>query len=172
MIRQRSRPSLTARFLAGGLALAPGALCAQTVPEYGEFACRALACSTLVPSKSVDNMSTNDCGYRNGNEWWVDYVAGSLLWTNEPLHKRITVALFDDGALMVLRAHLLADCFAPCYFRKHSFGVGILCVDPRTRLRAVLIFQPAVWIADLPPVVIIHHVCDSGFGGCYRSRAC
>ena len=98
MIRQRSRPSLTARFLAGGLALAPGALCAQTVPEYGEFACRALACSTLVPSKSVDNMSTNDCGYRNGNEWWVDYVAGSLLWSNEPLHKRITVALFDDGA--------------------------------------------------------------------------
>jgi hypothetical protein len=71
---------------------------AQTPPEYGEFACRAPACSTLIPAKSVDDKSTNDCGYRNGNEWWVDHVAGSLLWNDKPPHKRITVALFDDGA--------------------------------------------------------------------------
>ena len=89
---------LSRPFFAGICLLACAAVPAQAPPEYGEFACRALACSNLVPAKSVDDMSTSDCGYRNGNEWWVDYVAGSLLWSDKPLHKRITVALFDDGA--------------------------------------------------------------------------
>jgi subtilisin family serine protease len=105
----------------GFLALASGALFAQTppqplqapAPQYdesnagsdarpaadaGEFACRALACSTLIPGKPVEDPSTNDCGYRNGNEWWVDYVAGSLAWSSQPSRRRTTVALFDDGA--------------------------------------------------------------------------
>jgi subtilisin family serine protease len=71
---------------------------APSAPAYGEFACRPLACSTLVPAKSVDDNTTNDCGYRNGNEWWLDYVAGSLAWNDQPSHNRVTVALFDDGA--------------------------------------------------------------------------
>src|SRR5689334_3678280 len=87
------------RFCIGCLALLPAAVCAQS----DEFACRALSCSTLVPSKSVDDKSTNDCGYRNGNQWWVDYVAGSLLWNEEPAgkstRKPVVVALFDDGVL-------------------------------------------------------------------------
>ncbi len=74
----------------------PAALCAQSADEY---ACRPLACSTLVPSKTVDDKSTTDCGYRNGNQWWVDYVAGSLLWSDEPPARHVVVALFDDGAL-------------------------------------------------------------------------
>ncbi len=87
----------------GWLALVPAVLCAQSaqdrsVEKYGEFACRPLSCSTLIPSKSVDDKSNNDCGYRNGNEWWVDYVAGSLLWSDKPPAKRVVVALFDDGA--------------------------------------------------------------------------
>ena len=77
----------------------PAVLWAQSASESGEFACRALACSSLIPSKTVDDKSTNDCGYRNGNEWWVDYVAGSLLWSDKPPARRVTVALFDDGAL-------------------------------------------------------------------------
>jgi hypothetical protein len=77
----------------------PAALCAQSAPEYGQFACKPLSCSTLLPSKHVDDPSTNDCGYRNGNEWWVDYVGGSLLWSDKPPEKRVVVALFDDGAL-------------------------------------------------------------------------
>ena len=98
------RPFPAARFFIGCLALVPAALCAQSAQaqsaqKYGEFACRPLACSTLIPSKAVDDKSTNDCGYRNGNEWWVDYVAGSLLWSDKPPEKRVVVALFDDGAL-------------------------------------------------------------------------
>jgi hypothetical protein len=91
-----------ARFILGCLALAPASLCAQTaqsVKQDGEFACKPLSCSTLVPSKLIDDKSTNDCGYRNGNEWWADYVAGSLLWNDKPPEKRVVVALFDDGAL-------------------------------------------------------------------------
>jgi subtilase family protein len=86
-----------AQFFIVWLACMPAVLCAQSTPP--EYACRPLACSTLVPSKTVDDMSTNDCGYRNGNEWWVDYVAGSLLWSDKPPEKRVVVALFDDGAL-------------------------------------------------------------------------
>jgi thermitase len=91
-----------ARFFIGCLALLPAAVCAQGAAQSvkrDEYACRPLSCSTLVPSKLVDDKSTNDCGYRNGNEWWVDSVAGSLLWNDEPLEKRVVVALFDDGAL-------------------------------------------------------------------------
>jgi hypothetical protein len=73
----------------------------ESGPAKDPFACRALACSTLVPAKHVDDPTTNDCGYHNGNAWWVDYVAGSLAWQNAPSdsssHTRITVALFDDG---------------------------------------------------------------------------
>jgi subtilisin family serine protease len=91
------------RAFARAAALALSALAAassfgQSAPTYGEFACKALACSSLVPAKSVDDESTNDCGYRNGNAWWLDYVAGSLAWSSPPSDKRITVALFDDGA--------------------------------------------------------------------------
>src|ERR1044072_7290592 len=86
-------------FFIGCLALVPAALCAQTAQEYGEYACKPLSCSSLVPAKPVDDKSTNDCGYRNGNEWWVDYVAGSLLWDDKPPAKRGAVAVFDDGAL-------------------------------------------------------------------------
>ncbi len=99
----RTLPHASAVAVAIALAaLAPGAAFAQepaqAVPEYGELACRPLACSTLVPARSVDDASTNDCGYRNGNQWWLDYVAGSLTWNAQPSYRRITVALFDDGA--------------------------------------------------------------------------
>ena len=92
----RAIPPPLAGFVIGCLALLPAALYAQSADEY---ACRPLRCSTLVPSKTVDDKSTDDCGYRNGNEWWVDYVAGSLLWNDKPPEKRVVVALFDDGAL-------------------------------------------------------------------------
>ena len=71
---------------------------AQGSAEPGEYACQALACSSLIPSASVDDASTNDCGYRNGNQWWVDYVAGSLAWDHGAPRKPVVVALFDDGA--------------------------------------------------------------------------
>jgi subtilisin len=88
------RPALIACSL-----LATGATHGQKASgEYGEFACRALACSTLVPARKVDDTATNDCGYRNGNSWWVDSVAGSLAWADSSAHAHITVALFDDGA--------------------------------------------------------------------------
>src|SRR5687768_5974214 len=86
------------------LALASGTLFAQSAPrneranEYGEFACRPLVCSSLIPAKTVDDAATQDCGYRNGNQWWVDSVAGSLTWNSQPESSRVTVAVFDDGA--------------------------------------------------------------------------
>lgn len=80
------------------VALASHTLAAQSVATSGDYACSALACSTLIPSASVDATSTNDCGYGNGNEWWVDYVAGSLLWGEAASRRPVTVALFDDGA--------------------------------------------------------------------------
>jgi subtilisin family serine protease len=70
---------------------------AETPSLTDSYACRALKCSTLIPAQSVDDPSTNDCGYRNGNEWWVDYVAGSLAWSDSGARQPITVALFDDG---------------------------------------------------------------------------
>jgi len=73
--------------------------CADGASDSSSYACRALTCSTLIPARSVDDPTTNDCGYRNGNEWWVDYVAGSLAWdTSDRSREPVTVALFDDGA--------------------------------------------------------------------------
>jgi hypothetical protein len=61
--------------------LAPLAAGAQSdaAPDPAEsFACRPQSCSTLIPAASVDAPQDNDCAYRNGNEWWLDYVAGSI----------------------------------------------------------------------------------------------
>jgi subtilisin family serine protease len=60
------------------------------------YACQALSCSTLIPDSRIDDPSTNDCGYRKGNQWWLDHVAGSLAWGE--VRAPITVAMFDDGA--------------------------------------------------------------------------
>ena len=62
------------------------------------FPCEPLTCSTLLPATPVDDATTNDCAYRAGNLWWVDYVAGSLAWSESARTKPITVAVFDDGA--------------------------------------------------------------------------
>jgi subtilisin family serine protease len=64
------------------------------------FACRPQSCSTLVPASAVDDPGDNDCAYRNGNEWWLDYVAGSLAWSSKPRKHPIIVAIFDDGAAL------------------------------------------------------------------------
>jgi subtilisin family serine protease len=66
--------------------------------EQTEFQCRPLTCSTLLPSTTVDDPATNDCAYRAGNLWWVDYVAGSLAWSDHKVAKPVIVAVFDDGA--------------------------------------------------------------------------
>src|SRR5262249_15655729 len=66
--------------------------------EQTEFQCRPLTCSTLSPSPSVDDATTNDCAYRAGNLWWVDYVAGSLAWSDQKPVKPVIVTIFDDGA--------------------------------------------------------------------------
>src|ERR1700739_3997208 len=74
-------------------ALQPGA-------HQSPFQCQPLTCSTLLPSPPEDP-ATNDCAYRAGNLWWVDYVAGSLAWnrsqSDSAQRKPVTVALFDDG---------------------------------------------------------------------------
>ena len=62
------------------------------------FPCQPLACSSLTPRLSIDDPKTNDCAYRVGNLWWVDYVAGSLAWSEGGGVKPVTVAIFDDGA--------------------------------------------------------------------------
>jgi subtilisin family serine protease len=64
--------------------------------QADSYACQTLSCSTLIPESATDDSSTNDCGYRKGNQWWVDHVAGSLAWGEE--RAPITVAMFDDGA--------------------------------------------------------------------------
>ena len=61
------------------------------------FPCKPLVCSTLIPTLTVDDPGTNDCAYRAGNLWWVDYVAGSLAWSEHERVNPITVAVFDDG---------------------------------------------------------------------------
>ncbi len=66
--------------------------------EQTPFQCRPVTCSTLTPSPSVDDANTNDCAYRAGNLWWVDYVAGSLAWSDRKAVKPVIVAIFDDGA--------------------------------------------------------------------------
>jgi subtilisin family serine protease len=81
--------------------LAPFAAGAQSGPAAdlaASFPCRPQSCSTLIPAASVDDPEDNDCAYRNGNEWWLDYVAGSLAWSKHPRKDPITVAVFDDGA--------------------------------------------------------------------------
>src|ERR1700691_3191867 len=82
------------------ICLAPLAASAQSVSpaDLAAFACRPQSCSTLVPAASVDAPEDNDCAYRNGNEWWLDYVAGSLAWSRRPSPHPVTVAVFDDGA--------------------------------------------------------------------------
>ena len=66
--------------------------------QEAPFQCRPLTCSTLTPAPSVDDNTTNDCAYRAGNLWWVDYVAGSLTWSDSKPTTPVTVAVFDDGA--------------------------------------------------------------------------
>jgi len=68
---------------------------AQVTPG---FPCQPVVCSTLLPAAPGADPSTNDCAYRAGNLWWVDYVAGSLAWREHELAQPITVAIFDDGA--------------------------------------------------------------------------
>jgi subtilisin family serine protease len=88
---------------------AAGAQAARATDLAAAFACRPQSCSTLVPAAAVDDPADNDCAYRNGNEWWLDYVAGSLAWSARPSKHPITVAVFDDGAAIdhpALRNHL------------------------------------------------------------------
>jgi subtilisin family serine protease len=66
--------------------------------ESSGFPCQPLPCSTLLPATPVADSKTNDCAYRAGNLWWVDYVAGSLAWNAHGRPKPVTVAVFDDGA--------------------------------------------------------------------------
>jgi subtilisin family serine protease len=51
-----------------------------------------------LPATPVDDPTTNDCAYQAGNLWWVDYVAGSLAWSEGKTATPVTVAVFDDGA--------------------------------------------------------------------------
>src|ERR1700753_620421 len=64
------------------------------------FQCQPVTCSTLSPSLPVDVPGNNDCAYRAGNLWWVDYVAGSLTWHDRKAVKPVIVAVFDDGAFI------------------------------------------------------------------------
>jgi subtilisin len=66
--------------------------------ERTPFQCQPVTCSTLLPSLPVDDAGNNDCAYRAGNLWWVDYVAGSLAWRSHKTKKPVIVAIFDDGA--------------------------------------------------------------------------
>jgi subtilisin len=61
-----------------------------------DFPCQPVRCSTLLPA-AVADPKTNDCAYRAGNLWWVDYVAGSLAWGEHRRQHPVTVAVFDDG---------------------------------------------------------------------------
>jgi subtilisin family serine protease len=88
--------SHTARW-AGLCGLLSG-LCAPCTAQDVPFQCKPVTCSTLSPSSVIDDASTNDCAYRAGNLWWVDYVAGSLAWHDRPAVTPVVVALFDDGA--------------------------------------------------------------------------
>jgi subtilisin family serine protease len=72
----------------------------QATPPPTPFQCQPVACSTLSPSLPVDAPNNNDCAYRAGNLWWVDYVAGSLAWNDHRPVKPVIVAIFDDGAFI------------------------------------------------------------------------
>jgi subtilisin family serine protease len=92
--------SRTAR--AAGLYCILSGLCLSRAPaeEQTPFQCQPVTCSTLLPSTPVDDTGTNDCAYRVGNLWWVDYVAGSLAWSDRKAAKPVIVAVFDDGAFI------------------------------------------------------------------------
>ena len=72
----------------------------QATPQRTPFQCQPVACSTLSPSLPVDAPDNNDCAYRAGNLWWVEYVAGSLAWNDHRPVKPVIVAIFDDGAFI------------------------------------------------------------------------
>ncbi len=76
------------RYAVGGQRTGPGRL---SLP-----AARVL--HTVCRPRPVADPKTNDCAYRAGNLWWVDYVAGSLAWNDSAPAQPVTVALFDDGA--------------------------------------------------------------------------
>jgi len=87
------------RYTAGlCLTILGGAPCAGSAHESPGFPCEPLPCSTLLPATPVADSETNDCAYRAGNLWWVDYVAGSLAWNTRGRPAPVTVAVFDDGA--------------------------------------------------------------------------
>jgi subtilisin family serine protease len=77
--------------------LAQASLTLAAAERSQNFACAPQRCSTLVPSGPRDAPETNDCAYQNGNEWWLDYIAGSLAWSDDTARQPITVAVFDDG---------------------------------------------------------------------------
>ena len=91
MMRRTSKAALWGCLITG---LCTSPLWPQDIP----FQCRPVTCSTLTPTPSVDDTATNDCAYRAGNLWWVDYVAGSLTWRDRAVVKPVIVAVFDDGA--------------------------------------------------------------------------
>jgi len=72
--------------------------CGGAVPTHTDPACTSLVCSTLLPAAAPDDSETNDCAYRARNQWWLDYVAGSLTWDERAREHPVTVAIFDDGA--------------------------------------------------------------------------
>jgi subtilisin family serine protease len=95
----RSREQFWRHYAAGlCLTLLGDAAAAQGLPPG--FPCQPVTCSTLLPA-TVADPKTNDCAYRAGNLWWVDYVAGSLAWSEGEgarARRPVTVAVFDDGA--------------------------------------------------------------------------
>lgn len=62
------------------------------------FSCQPQVCSDLAPASAPESPASDDCAYRNGNQWWLDSVAGSLAWNTKESRQPITVAVFDDGA--------------------------------------------------------------------------
>jgi subtilisin family serine protease len=86
--------------LCGLLAIFGSQSWGQATPPRRAFQCQPVACSTLSPSLPIDAPDNNDCAYRAGNLWWVDFVAGSLAWNDHRPVKPVIVAIFDDGAFI------------------------------------------------------------------------
>src|SRR3984957_8836736 len=81
------------------LALLSGWLAPAAAQQAPGVPSQPVTCSTLLPATSVADPGTNDCAYRAGDLWWIDYVAGSLTWSARDKPARpVTVAIFDDGA--------------------------------------------------------------------------
>src|SRR3984957_4626386 len=81
------------------LALLSGWLAPAAAQQAPGVPSQPVTCSTLLPATSVADPGTNDCAYRAGDLWWVDYVAGSLAWSARDKPARpVTVAVFDDVA--------------------------------------------------------------------------